>query len=74
MDYALHGALFGLGIGLFLVVVEFLLLKRAANDRARKRKVRAELSDQEKRQLSGVLRFSALLPFVLAAAAWFIWS
>lgn len=74
MEAALHGALAGIVIGLVLTTLEYVLLNRGAAERAAKRKVKNELSDQEKRQFSGVLRFSLLLPFVLGAAGWFVWG
>jgi hypothetical protein len=74
MDFALRGLLIGIVVGIVLSAVEYALLMRGAKERAARRKVVAELTPQERKQLSGVTRFSMLLPFVFAIAAWIIWS
>ena len=72
MHPAVEGALIGTGVGLFLVGVEYLLLRKAVNERAEKRKRKAELDVTERRRISSMTRFALLLPAAFALGFWIV--
>ncbi len=72
MHPAVEGALIGTGVGLFLVGVEYLLLRKAVNERAEKRKRKAEFDVTERRRISSLTRFAVILPFAFAVGFWIV--
>lgn len=74
MHPALQGALIGLAIGVFLVAFEYLMLKKAVDERAKRYHRKAEFDPTEKKRISTVMRFAFLLPIGFAAGAWLIFA
>lgn len=74
MHVAVQGALTGLGIALFLVATEYLLLRRAANERAEKLKRKVEFDQTARGRVLSMARFSLFLPPAFALAFWLIWG
>jgi len=74
MHPALQGALIGLGIGAFLTLVEYIMLSKAANERAKKYNRKAELDPTERTRMSTILRFSLVLPVGFALVFWWVWG
>jgi hypothetical protein len=74
MQPALQGALIGLALGLFLVAAEWLLLKKAARERAERLHRSAELDETGRKRIRSVAGFSAFLPPAFALAFWIIWG
>jgi hypothetical protein len=72
MHPAIEGALIGAGVGLFLVGTEYLLLKQAVNERARRFKRKAEFDVTERRRMMSMWRFAVLLPIGFALGFWVI--
>jgi len=72
MHPAIEGALIGAGVALFLVGAEYLLLKRAVNERAQRYKRKAEFDITEKRRMSSMWRFAILLPIGFALGFWLV--
>ncbi len=72
MHPAIEGALIGAGVALFLVGAEYLLLKRAVNERAQRYKRKAEFDVTEKRRMSSMWRFAILLPIGFALGFWLV--
>jgi hypothetical protein len=74
MNVAIQGALWGLGIGAFLVFAEYLLLNSAVRERAERFKRKAEFDITERRRMSSITRFAVLLPPAFALAFWIMWG
>ena len=72
MHPAIQGALIGAGVGLFLVGAEYLLLRQAANERARRFKRKPEFDVAERRRIISMSRFAVLLPAGFALAFWLV--
>ncbi|HEX4926655.1 MAG TPA: hypothetical protein VFV74_01505 [Burkholderiales bacterium] len=72
MHPAIQGALIGAGVGLFLVGAEYLLLRQAVNERARRFKRKAEFDVTERRRMISMSRFAVLLPAGFALAFWLV--
>ena len=75
MPVWLEGGLIGLGVAAFLVAAEYLLIRKAARERAVRlhRKV-AEVDSGEQNRLRSITTFSLFLPFAFAAAWWILWG
>lgn len=74
MHPAVHGALIGIGVGLLLIATEYLLLRKAVNERAERYKRKAEFDVTERRRMSTITRFACILPIAFAAGFWWIWG
>jgi hypothetical protein len=72
MHPAVLGALVGVGVGVFLVATEYLLLLSGAKERAKRLHRAAELDETERRRVAAVLRFSLILPPGFAALFWLV--
>ena len=75
MPVWLEGGLIGLGVAAFLVAAEYLLIRKAARERAVRlhRKV-VEVDSGEQNRLRSITTFSLFLPFAFAAAWWILWG
>lgn len=74
MNPVVEGGLIGLGIGAALVMLEYLLISQAVNERAKKLNRRAVFDITERRRMATIMRFAVVLPIGFAAAFWFIWG
>ena len=74
MHPALQGALIGLGIGIFLLIFEYMALNKNANERAKKYNKVAQLDITEKRRLATVRNFVPILAIGFSLAFWIIWG
>ncbi len=70
MHPGIKGALIGAGIGFFLVATEYLLLRKAVNERAERFKRKAEFDVTERRRMTSMTRFALVLPFAFAVGFW----
>lgn len=74
MHPAIEGALIGAGVGFFLVGTEYLLLRKAVNERAQRLKRKVEFDITERRRMTSMTRFALLLPVGFAAGFWMLWG
>jgi len=74
MHPAILGALWGLGIGVALVVFEYVLLSKDVNERAKKLNRAAVFEQTERRRMNSMIRFAVILPFAFAVAFWLIFD
>ncbi len=75
MHISVTGALVGLAIGLLLLAGDYVMLRQAARERAKKQhKTVVEFDGSERSRLRSLLTFCVILPPVLAAAFWAIWG
>jgi hypothetical protein len=72
MHPAIQGALIGTGIAMFLVAAEYLLLRRAMNERAERFKRKAQFDVTERRRMTSMTRFALVLPFAFALGFWMV--
>jgi hypothetical protein len=72
MNPFLEGALVGAGVGLFLYVAEYMILRGHVNERAARYKKPAALDQTERRRLRAVGSFALLLPFAFAIGFWML--
>lgn len=70
MHPAIQGALVGIAVAFFLVGAEYLLLRKAVNERAARFKRKAEFDVTERRRMTSITRFAVLLPFAFALGYW----
>jgi len=70
MHIALQGALVGLGIAVFLYVFEYMAVKSAAAQRAKKMAKKAEILQEERSRLRGVFMFCLFCPPGMALIFW----
>ncbi len=74
MHPALQGGLIGLGIGIVLLVFEYLALTKQVNERARKYNKAAEFDVTEKRRLATIRNFIPMLAIGFAVIFWIVWG
>jgi hypothetical protein len=74
MNPALQGALIGLGIGAVLIVVEYLFVKKAVEERAVARHQKPVLDPTDKKRIQSILNFALFLPPAFAIGFWLIWG
>jgi hypothetical protein len=74
MHVAVEGALVGLGIALFLIVAEYMLMVRAKNERAKRTKRPPRFEDAERRRIAAIARFCFFVPPAFAFFYWLIWG
>jgi hypothetical protein len=74
MQAALHGLLTGLGLGVLLLVFEYVMLSKEVGERAKKYNRKAEFDVTEKRRMHSMLRFALMLPVGFAAGFWLIYG
>jgi hypothetical protein len=74
MHPAVEGALIGLAIGAVLVLFEYLMLSRDVNERAKRYNRKAEFDVTERRRMTTIARFAAILPIAFAAGFWLMWG
>ena len=64
----------GFGLGALLLLFEFVMLNKAANERAKKYNRKPEFDVTDRRRMHSILRFALLLPIGFAAGFWLIWG
>ena len=74
MNMALQGALVGLGLGIILVVTEYLFVKKAVQERATPSNPKPEFDGSDRNRIKSVVGFSIFLPPALALGFWLIWG
>jgi hypothetical protein len=74
MDEAIRGGVIGLAIGLALLGIEWMLLKKSAAEQAAKLHRAAVLDQVARNRIATMARFAAVLPFAFAFAFWYIWG
>ena len=70
MHIALIGALVGVGVAILAYLVDYLLLRAGARERAEKLHRKFELDQTERKRLHSLGRFCLFLPAVFALLFW----
>jgi hypothetical protein len=74
MHPALQGALVGLALGVILVVIEYLYVKKAVEERAVAKHQKPEFDAIDRTRIRSIATFSIFLPPALALGFWLIWG
>lgn len=74
MHPAVEGLLVGFALAAVLVVSEYLLLRKAAAERAEKFKSKVEFDDTQRRRIASLTRFCVFIPPAFAVAFWLIFA
>ncbi len=74
MEFAIKGALLGLGIGIVLVAFEYILLTKGAKERAVKLHREPALDDVETGRIKSMARFALILPVLCGFLGWWVWG
>jgi hypothetical protein len=74
MPVYLEGALIGLAVAVFLVAAEYLLIKKAAKERAARFHRKVEIDSSEHNRIRSIATFSMFLPFAFALGWWILWG
>ena len=74
MHIALQGALYGVGLGLVLIIVEYLFVKKGVEERARLQHKRPEFEQTDRNRIKSVVTFSFFIPPAFALGAWLLWG
>jgi len=74
MHPALQGALVGLGLGVALLIFEYLALNKQVNERAKKYNKAPVFDETEKKRLATIRNFVPILVAGFAVGFWIIWG
>jgi hypothetical protein len=74
MHIALQGALYGVGLGLVLIIIEYLFVKKAVEERAQLHHRKPEFEQMDRNRIKSVVGFSVFIPPAFALGAWLIWG
>lgn len=74
MHIGMQGALWGLGLGVFLVFIEYMFVKKAVVERAVQKHQKPEFDGQDRARMRAVVTFAVFLPPAFALGAWLIWG
>ena len=73
MSSVLTGALIGLGVGVVLLVFDYMMIRQGAAERAkRQHQTVVTLDNTERKRLTSLFRFCLFLPPALAFAFWIL--
>jgi hypothetical protein len=72
MHPAMKGALVGLAIAVFLVAIEYLMVKKAVKQRATPNNPNPAFDAQDRNRVRAVVNFCLFLPPAFAAGFWLI--
>ena len=72
MHPALKGALIGFGIAVFLIWIEYVMVKKAVKERATPNNPNPEFDAQDRNRVRAVVNFCLFLPPAFALGAWLI--
>ena len=74
MHIAVQGALLGLGLGVALILLEYVFVKKAVEERAALHHRKPEFEQMDRNRIKSVVSFSMFIPPAFALGAWLIWG
>ena len=72
MHAALNGFLIGLGLSVFLIVIEYIMVKKTVEERAALRHQKPQFEPTDKARIRAVINFCLFVPPGFAAAFWLL--
>jgi hypothetical protein len=70
----MQGALWGLALGVILLLIEYTVVKKGVQERAVQKHQKPKFDAQDRARVKGVLSFAVFLPPAFALGAWLIWG
>ncbi|MGH8741148.1 MAG: hypothetical protein ACREUN_09570 [Burkholderiales bacterium] len=64
----------GLALAAFLVLAEYLLIKKSARERAARFHRKVEIDSSEQSRIRSITTFALFLPFAFALGWWILWG
>lgn len=74
MHIAVQGALYGLGLGLILIIIEYMFVKKAVEERAQLQHKKPEFDQADRNRIKSVISFAFFIPPAFALGAWMLWG
>jgi hypothetical protein len=74
MHIALQGLLIGGGLGIVLVVFEYIAITREVAERSKRVAKKVDWDSNQKSRMRGMINFGVILPIGGAIGAWWIWG
>ena len=74
MHIALQGLLIGAGLGIVLVLFEYVAITREVAERSKRVAKKVEWDSNQKSRMRGMINFGVILPIAGAIGAWWIWG
>jgi uncharacterized membrane protein YvbJ len=74
MHIALQGALTGLALGVLLIIIEYMFVKKAVEERAQLHHKKPQFEQTDRNRIKSVISFSFFIPPAFALGAWLIWG
>jgi hypothetical protein len=74
MHIGMQGALWGLALGVILLLIEYMAVKKAVAERAVQKHQKPQFDAQDRARVKAVLNFAVFLPPAFALGAWLIWG
>lgn len=72
MHPAMKGFLIGLAISIFLIVFEYMMVKKDVQERAQLRHKKPEFEPTDKKRVQAVVNFCLFVPPALAVGFWLV--
>jgi hypothetical protein len=74
MHISMQGALWGLALGVMLLLIEYMVVKKGVAERAVQKHQKPKFDPQDRARVKAVLSFAVFLPPAFALGAWLIWG
>jgi hypothetical protein len=74
MHISIQGLLIGAGLGIALIVFEYLAITREVAERSKRMAKKVDWDSNQKSRLRGMINFGVILPIAGAVGAWWIWG
>jgi len=74
MHISVQGLLIGAGLGIALIVFEYLAITREVAERSKRMAKKVDWDSNQKSRLRGMINFGVILPIAGAVGAWWIWG
>jgi hypothetical protein len=74
MHIAWQGALYGIGLALLLIIIEYIYVKKTVEERAQLQHKKAQFEQADRNRINSVVRFAFFIPPAFALGAWLLWG
>jgi hypothetical protein len=74
MHIALQGLLVGAGLGIVLVLFEYVAISREIAERSKRMARKVDWDSSQKSRMRGMVNFGVVLPIAGALGAWWVWG
>jgi hypothetical protein len=74
MHIAWQGALYGVGLALILIIIEYIVVKKAVEERAQLQHKKPQFEQPDRNRIKSVVSFAFFIPPAFALGAWLLWG